>query len=238
MGAPAVFCDVDRTLIVGTTLESCFLRLARRKGIIGPGALPANLWAGLQALGLLPAPPERRFPIPAGLGRLARLRYAFLSGNKAYLRGLRLDQCRDLAQAALEEHILPHLSRRGQEALAAHRAAGRRIVLLTGTLDFLAEPLCAHLGNVELLAAHPEVQAGILTGRLVEAHPYGVHKRDLLWRFAAAEGLDLAASYAYADHHTDVPFLEAVGHPVAVNADRKLRQVAKERGWEVVDWRF
>ncbi len=236
MACPAAFCDVDRTLVVGTTLESCFLRLALRRGAIGPRALLANLWTGLQALGLLPASPTERLPIPGGLTGLTRLRYAFLSGNKAYLRGLHLDQGRELAQAALEEHVLPHLSRRGREVLAGHRAAGRRIILLTGTLDFLAEPLRAHLGGVLLLAAHPEAHQGVLTGRLAEVHPYGVHKRELLRQLAAAEDLDLAASYAYADHYTDVPFLEAVGHPVAVNADRRLRQVAQERGWETEEW--
>jgi HAD superfamily hydrolase (TIGR01490 family) len=232
----AAFFDIDRTLIVGPSLETCFLHTARRQRILGPAALLRNLWAGLQILGLLPAHPEARFPIPPNLSYKTRLRYVFLSGNKAYLRGLSLEKCAVLARAAFHEEVLPHLSARGQEVVAAHQAAGRPIVLLTGTLDFLGEPLRAYLDATYMLAARPEVRAGILTGRLAEPHPYGTRKRELLLQLAAERGLDLAASYAYADHHTDVAFLETVGHPVAVNADEKLRQVAQEKGWEVQDW--
>jgi HAD superfamily hydrolase (TIGR01490 family) len=237
MGSSAAFFDIDRTLVVGTSLESCFLRIAWRRKVVGPAALLRNLWAGLQALGLLPAHEGGRIPIPAGLPRKTRLRYAFFSGNKAYLRGLRLELGVDLAAAAFQEEILPRLSPRGQEAIAAHRAAGRTIVLLTGTLDFLGEPLRAFLRAEYMLAARPEVRDGIFTGRLAEPHPYGVHKRELLCHLAEAQGFDLAASYAYADHHTDLPFLESVGHPVAVNPDAKLSQVARQRGWELVEWR-
>jgi len=236
MMKPATFFDIDRTLVVGTSLETCFLRTAQRRGVLGPAALLRNLWAGLQSLGLAPAPPEDRFPIPAGLAFTTRLRYAFLSGNKAYLRGLRWEACAVLAEAAFQEEVLPRLSAQGQEVVAAHRAAGRPVVLLTGTLDFLGEPLQRYLKASHLLAARPEVHDGILTGRLTEPHPYGERKREMLLQVAEERGFDLTASYAYADHHTDVPFLESVGHPVAVNPDSKLRQIAEERGWELVEW--
>lgn len=236
MGLAAAFFDVDRTLVVGTALEACFLRTARRSRAIGPAALLGNWWAGLRALGLLPARPQERFPIPAGLAWATRLRYAFFSGNKAYLRGLRLEACAALARAAFQEEVRPRLSARGQETAAAHRAAGRPIVLLTGTLDFLGEPLREYLGATHMLAAQPEVHDGLLTGRLAAPHPYGAQKRELLLRLAAEQGFDLAASFAYADHHTDVPFLETVGHPVAVNPDEGLEKVAQERGWGMEVW--
>jgi HAD superfamily hydrolase (TIGR01490 family) len=235
MGSAAFF-DIDRTLVVGTSLESCFLRTAWRHRVLGPRALLRNLWAGIQTLGLLPARPEERFPIPPGLSPKTRLRYALFSGNKAYLRGLRLEECAALAEAAFREDVLPRLSARGQEVAAAHRAAGRPIVLLTGTLDFLAAPLRTFLQATHLLAARPEVRAGILTGRLAAPHPYAARKRELLRQLAQEQGWDIAASYAYADHFTDVPFLETVGHPVAVNADHRLREVAEARGWAVEEW--
>ena len=236
MGLAAAFFDVDRTLVVGTSLETCFLRAARRRGVLGPAALLRNLWAGLQSLGLLPARPEARLPIPPELPARTRLRYALLSGNKAYLRGLPLARCIELARATFQEEVLPRLSARGQAVAAAHRAAGRPVVLLTGTLDFLGKPLADYLEAAHLLAAQPEVRDGLLTGRLAAPHPYGAHKRELLLQLAAAQGLDLPASYAYADHHTDGPFLETVGHPVAVNPDKRLRQMAQERGWEIFDF--
>src|SRR5690606_2743793 len=65
---------------------------------------------------------------------------------------------------------------------------------------------------------------------------YAEHKAEAMRREAAARGLDLAASYAYSDSVTDLPMLEAVGHPVAVNPDRELRRAAQERGWPIVDF--
>lgn len=230
----AAFFDIDRTLVVGTSLERCFLRLAWRKKVLGPAALGNNLLFGLQALGVLPA--EKPFPIPAGLPSLTRLRYAFLSGNKAYLRGLSLECCRVLAEEAFRREVLPRLSPRGVETLRRHRAEGRRIILFSGTLDFLGEPLRAYLSADRLLAARPEVRDGVLTGRLIEPHPYGEAKRALLLALAAEEGLDLERSYAYADHHTDIPFLACVGHPVAVNPDCRLAREACRRNWTTEIW--
>jgi len=121
----------------------------------------------------------------------------------------------------------------GVERIRWHRAEGHLVVLLTGTLDFLGEPLRAYLGADRMLAARPQVRQGRLTGRLAEAHPYGERKHELLLHLAQEEGLDLRNSYAYADHHSDVPFLETVGHPVAVNPDRRLARIARQRGWTV-----
>lgn len=230
MGQLGAFFDIDRTLLVGTSLESCFLRTAWRQRVLGLPALARNLAEGLRAFGKHGA-----LPIPPGLPWRTRLRYAFLSGNKAYLRGLSLEVCRSLARISFEAQVLPRLSPRAIARIREHRAAGHRVVLLSGTLDFLAEPLQAYLQADRLVAARPEVEAGRLTGRLAEPHPYGPLKRELLLRIAGEEGIDLAGSFAYADHHTDLPFLEAVGHPVAVNPDRKLHRIARARGWSV-EW--
>ncbi len=234
MSRPAAFFDIDRTLVVETSLERCFLRLAWRKRVLGPATLGKNLLFGLQALGVLPA--ERPFSIPAGLPFFTRLRYAFLSGNKAYLRGLPLERCRALAEEAFHQEVLPRLSPRGVETLRRHQAEGRCVVLFSGTLDFLGEPLRAYLSADRLLAARPEVRDGVLTGRLIEPHPYGEAKRALLLALADEEGLDLERSYAYADHHTDIPFLACVGHPMAVNPDRLLAREASRRKWNIEIW--
>ncbi len=227
MGLPGAFFDIDRTLLVGTSLESCFLRAAWRRHILGIRALGRNLTEGLRALR------HGALLIPPGLPWRTRLRYLFLSGNKAYLRGLSLEVCHDLARISLEEEVLPRLSPRGLVRIREHQAAGHRVVLLSGTLDFLAQPLQAYLQADRLVAARPEVERGRLTGRLAEPHPYGARKRELLLQIAREEGIDLAGSFAYADHHTDLPFLEAVGHPVAVNPDRRLYRIARARGWAI-----
>jgi HAD superfamily hydrolase (TIGR01490 family) len=233
VGQAATFFDIDRTLVVATSLETCFLRQGRLRGIIDPLALLRNIPAGLRALKLLPPGRQGRFDIPPNLSLKTHLRYAFLSGNKAYLKGLTAATSRALAEVTFQEEVLPRLSRRGQEQISWHRSQDRLIVLLTGTLDFLGEPLRAHLAADYLLAAQPEIEAGKLTGRLVGLHPYGNRKQTLLLAFARDKDIDLGGSYAYADHHTDIPFLEAVGHPVAVNPDPKLADIARRRGWKI-----
>ncbi len=92
------------------------------------------------------------------------------------------------------------------------------------------------LGFDGALASQAEVEEGVYTGRL-ERRLYGFEKRVALEELANAQGLDLASSTAYSDSHTDLAFLEAVGHPVAVNPDRALRRVVRERGWPALRFR-
>ncbi len=217
-------------------MEACFLHHAWGTGVIGPAALWRNAVTGLQALGILPASPGAHIPVPSGLPLLTRLRYAFLSGNKTYLKGVSLEVCRSLAEAAFQQRVLPLLSEKGRDRLRWHRSQGHLVVLLTGTLDFLGKPLQEYLQADRLLAAQPEARDGRMTGRLLEPHPYGPYKRDLVRRLDSLEHLDLSASYAYADHHTDLPVLEEVGHPVVVNPDRRLVHIARERSWPVEEW--
>ena len=82
----------------------------------------------------------------------------------------------------------------------------------------------------------PRSNDGVYTGRL-EQRLYGTAKAEALAEFAIVEDVELASSTAYSDSHSDVPFLEAVGNPVAVNPDRELRRTAEERGWPVLRFR-
>jgi HAD superfamily hydrolase (TIGR01490 family) len=115
-----------------------------------------------------------------------------------------------------------------------HRALGHRTVLITGALDFVVEPLrplfdeivCAHLSQVD----------GRYTGRLAELPPIGEARALVLADYAEAERLELAESMAYADSASDLPMLEAVGFPVAVNPEAKLAAIARRRGWHVEHW--
>jgi phosphoserine phosphatase len=95
------------------------------------------------------------------------------------------------------------------------------------------DPLAAELGFDGAIGSLCEVVDGRYTGRSLRAC-HGPGKADAVRVLAAAEGIDLALSTAYSDSHTDLPFLEAVGRPVAVNADRELRRIARERGWPML----
>jgi HAD superfamily hydrolase (TIGR01490 family) len=123
----------------------------------------------------------------------------------------------------------------GLRRVREHRALGHRTVLITGALDFVVEPLrplfdeivCARLG---------ETADGRLTGELLAGPPTGEARALVLRDYAEAEGLRLEESVAYADSASDLPMLEAVGHPVAVNPEAKLAAIARKRGWHVEQW--
>lgn len=116
-----------------------------------------------------------------------------------------------------------------------HRALGHRTVLITGALDFVVEPL-RPLFDVVVCARLGETADGRLTGELETAPPTGEARALTLAEFAAAEGLRLDEGVAYADSSSDLPMLEVVGHPVAVNPEAKLAAIARKRGWHVEQW--
>ena len=122
----------------------------------------------------------------------------------------------------------------GLARLRRHRALGHRTILITGALDFVVEPLrplfdeivCAQLGQKD----------GLYTGRLEKLPPIGEARALILADYAESEGLRLDESIAYADSASDLPMLEAVGFPVAVNPEAKLAAIARRRGWHVEHW--
>jgi HAD superfamily hydrolase (TIGR01490 family) len=121
-----------------------------------------------------------------------------------------------------------------------HRALGHRTVLITGALDFVVEPIRPLFDDV--VAAHLDTTIGPdgveeYTGELLNVPPTGESRAQAMAEFAAAEGIDLSESIAYADSASDLPMLEAVGFPVAVNPETKLAGIARKRGWLVEDFR-
>jgi fatty acyl-CoA reductase len=115
-----------------------------------------------------------------------------------------------------------------------HRRLGHRTVLITGALDFVVEPL--HPLFDDIVCAKLRVDRGVYTGELTDVPPTGETRAQVLADYAAAEGLDLAESVAYADSTSDLPMLEAVGFPVAVNPETRLAAIARKRGWLVEHW--
>ncbi len=115
-----------------------------------------------------------------------------------------------------------------------HRALGHRTILITGALDFVVEPLRPLFD--EIVCARLSQKDGRYTGRLAELPPIGEARALVLADYAEAEGLELSESMAYADSASDLPMLEAVGFPVAVNPETKLAAIARRRGWHVEHW--
>jgi HAD superfamily hydrolase (TIGR01490 family) len=141
------------------------------------------------------------------------------------------DDVADLFSALILTKSFPAAIRR----VRAHKRLGHRTVLITGALSFVVEPLKPLFD--EIIAAEMAVKPdGSYAGELVDVPPTGESRAQLLAGFCAAEGLSMAESIAYADSTSDLPMLEAVGFPVAVNPETRLAALARKRGWLVEQW--
>lgn len=139
----------------------------------------------------------------------------------------------DLVSGALQDVIDPIVYREALEEIAAHRAAGHKVFMVSASPEEIVVPLSRYLGADGAVATIPEVdRQGKYTGG-VEFYSYGPFKVDAMEALALEHDLDLAESYAYTDSITDLPMLEAVGHPIVINPDRGLAREANERGWEI-----
>jgi HAD superfamily hydrolase (TIGR01490 family) len=215
----AVF-DVDGTLVETNVIEYfIWMRLK---------AQPLRAWprflAGLAAEG------------PRWLQLERHSRAEFQRSFYRQYRGLDYEEMRDFGREAMNEVTLRRLYPEGVRRIREHRQAGHRVLLLTGALDVVVDPLAAML-EVELDCAHLVVDAdGVITGDLAAPPPAGEARATLLDRYAKQNGIEISESFAYADSLSDLPMLELVGNPVAVNPDARLSAIARQRGWRVERW--
>jgi HAD superfamily hydrolase (TIGR01490 family) len=217
--AGAAFFDLDRTLL----RRSSSLALAgsfRERGVIGRGQLAqAALWQLLF--------------VARGAGAEAVRRAA--EDGMALLRGFTVAGMQELVAEAMEPVLKPLVYAEPLELVQRHREAGERVYIVSAALQEIVDALAAELGFDGALGSLAEQEHGVYTGRVLRAL-HGEAKAACLREVADRDGIELAASTAYSDSHTDLPFLEAVGRPVAVNPDRALRRVAAERGWPVLEF--
>ena len=141
-----------------------------------------------------------------------------------------------MAEECFRTEIQPRISKAALEAIKDHKAQGHMVILLSGSLDFLLEPLRDFVGADHLIAANMEVVKGKLTGRIVGDYPYGSLKASIIQHFALEHGLDLSQSFSYADHHTDHTLLSLFGNPVVINARPKMQEIARKEGWPMKDF--
>jgi len=218
--AVAAFFDLDRTLIS----RSSSLALAgpfRKRGLIGRRQLAQAAIAQLVFVRL-----------GAGQGRVGQTADSAMS----ILKGVSVEVMREIAADAWEPVLRPLVYREAIDLAAIHAARGERVFIASAALEEVVEMIALELGFDGALASRAEVRDGVYTGRL-ERRLYGPEKADALEVLAEAEGLELPSSTAYSDSYSDIPFLEAVGSPVAVNPDKELRRVAGERGWPIRHFR-
>ena len=163
-----------------------------------------------------------------------------LEKMRAYLTqmvtGWEVATVRQAVAETLHSIIEPLVYDEAVALIAEHRAAGRDIVIVSASGSEVVEPIGDLLGADVVVATTLVVEDGRYTGE-IDRYAYGPHKAEAMVELADERGYDLAASYGYSDSATDVPMLEAVGHPFAVNPDRALRRAAEENGWPVLEFR-
>ena len=215
----AVFVDLDRTLIRSAS-GPVFHQAMEAEGVVAPGRrLPGDrLMYGLY----------NRLGETVPFIGLARATAAVMRNRSVEATGLAGKR----AVEPLVELVQPW----ALEALAAHRAEGRRLVLATTSPWDLVAPLADALGFDDLIATRYGRTGGRYTGKLEGSFVWGNGKRAAVGQWAADNGVDLRESHAYSDSFFDVPLLLAVGHPHPLNADPRLMAVALARRWPLEYW--
>jgi HAD superfamily hydrolase (TIGR01490 family) len=217
----AAFFDLDKTIVS----RSSSLALGRplyRAGMVSRGQLMRGAYAQLVYL-LIGADEER----------MERLKEGMLQLTKGWDRA----QIERLVEDVVLEVIDPLVYQEALDLIAEHRDADRRIYIVSSSPEEVVRPLARHFGVSGVIATRAQVGPdNRYTGEL-EFYAYGLQKADAIRALAERSGVSLEDSYAYTDSITDVPMLDAVGHPVAVNPDRELRRLADERGWEIRNFR-
>ncbi len=217
-GNAAAFFDLDRTLISGSSAFT-FGIAAWRAEMMTTGQFVKD---GLAAIG---------FKVFGDLGGDAaeQVRERILGAVKGTDEDVLL---------SLNETILPKLLERvrpeSKELIEKHRRRGHATYIVSASPRELVEPLAKALGMTDGIGTRSQVVDGSYTGELDGPFCYGTGKVDAISELARWEGFDLQQCYAYSDSISDLPMLEAVGHPVAVNPDSKLERIARRHSWPVV----
>jgi HAD superfamily hydrolase (TIGR01490 family) len=216
----AAFFDLDKTIIS----RSSSLALSRpmyRAGMVTRGQLVRGAYAQLvYAL------------VGADEKKMERLKEGMLQLTRGWDRG----EVERLVHDVLIDVIDPYVYQEALDLMALHRSEGRRIYIVSSSPEEVVRPLASHFGVAGVIATRARIVDGKYTGEL-EFYAYGHGKAEAVTSLAERLGIALDGSYAYTDSITDLPMLEVVGHPVAVNADRELRKIAEQRGWDVRDFR-
>lgn len=137
-------------------------------------------------------------------------------------------------QRFLDERIKPLISQKSRDLIAKHQQAGDTLLIITATNGFVTYPIAGLLGIEHIIAPEPELIDGNYSGAIVGIPSFQHGKVTRLQQWLEDKQLDLSGSYFYSDSHNDLPLLEQVDHPVAVDPDDILNARAQQQGWPVI----
>lgn len=140
-------------------------------------------------------------------------------------------------QQFMASKIEPNILPKAEELLARHRTKGDTLLIITATNRFITAPIANRLGVDDLIAVDPEIVDGRYTGRVAGTPSYREGKVTRLKQWLEGQEFTMDGAWFYSDSHNDLPLLEQVEHPVAVDPDDTLRQIAEERQWRIMSLR-
>ncbi|WP_344863049.1 HAD-IB family hydrolase [Amycolatopsis ultiminotia] len=215
----AAFFDLDKTIIASSSALA-FSKPLLKEGLINRRAALRSAYAQL-VFSLAGADADKTERMRAEVSALCA--------------GWDVAQVSAIVRETLHDVVDPLVYVEATDLIAQHRADGHDVIILSATGEEVAAPVAEMLGATRCVATRMEIVDGRYSGE-VGFYCYGENKAVAAKQQAAEHGYDLDECFAYTDSSTDIPLLEAVGHPHAVNPDKALRRAADERGWTVLSF--
>lgn len=215
----AAFFDLDKTILAKSS-SFAFARPFYREGLIGRSDVIRSAYAQFMFLAS-----------GADHDQMESMR-DYMS---ALVTGWEVEKVQTIVAETLDDIVDPTVYQEAIDLIDEHRAAGRDIVIISSSGTDVVEPIGARLGADVAIGTQVAIEDGKYTGEIL-FYAYGPGKAQAMETLALERDYDLSECYAYSDSQTDLPMLEAVGHPVAVNPDSSLRSIALERGWPIRDF--
>ncbi|RNE49012.1 HAD family hydrolase [Corynebacterium alimapuense] len=212
----AAFFDLDKT-IIATSSAFAFGREFMNNGLITPAeALQLSLAKATYMVA----------------GQSSEQMDATRDQLASMVAGWSVEQVRNIARDTMHHVVTPAIYAEARELIAFHHNAGHDVIIISASASQLVDPIAKELGIATVIATELEVADGHFTGDIL-FYCKGPAKAEAIAKVARDHNYDLAASYAYSDSATDIPMLEAVGNPVAVNPDRLMKKAALKNSWEI-----
>lgn len=215
----AAFFDLDKTILAKSS-SFAFARPFYKEGLIGRSDVVRSAYAQFMFL----ASGADHDQMEAMRDYMSEL-----------VSGWEVERVQQVVSETLDSIVDPMVFEEAVELIEMHRLAGLDIVIISSSGTDVVEPISARLGADVAIGTQVAVEDGFYTGEIL-FYAYGEGKAEAMRALADERGYDLTECFAYSDSQTDLPMLDAVGFPAAVNPDSTLRAVAVERGWPIMDF--
>ncbi len=215
----AAFFDLDKTILAKSS-SFAFARPFYKEGLIGRADVIKSAYAQFVYLAS-----------GADHDQMESMRQ-YMSN---LVTGWEVEKVQQIVAETLDTIVDPMVYEEALDLIAHHRMLGHQIIIISSSGTDVVEPIGQRLGADLAIGTQVGIEDGKYTGEIL-FYAYGPGKAEAMRSLAVERGYDLAECYAYSDSFTDVPMLEAVGHPVAVNPDTELRKLAVENDWPIRDF--